>query len=281
MDSGAEVAVGGCQTEAHDVRLRPDRADRSRQGLHRRVAQGRAARAPRRVGDAGDRGPAGRAPSRDGAGRSGAAGRLLPVPRLRPLHRDLPVGRRPDQDRRGRAAADVRGRGRAGGAERPVRGADGHPVHLDRARHPGRGVRRGHRGRPGGRRARPRHRAALDLRHPRRAGAGGRRRHAADRPRPRPVEPGRIRARWPRDRRTAAAVQAVLRRGPGRRPAQRPARRRDHRTGDDLGRHPRARRRADRSRHLRRPGSRAARVPGRSTRSRSRSARPPTSPPAR
>ena len=45
------------------------------------------------------------------------------------------------------------------------------PYTSVRARHPDRGVHRGDRGRPGRRRARPRRRAALDLRHPRRVRA--------------------------------------------------------------------------------------------------------------
>ena len=56
-------------------------------------------------------------------------------------------------------------------AEHPVRRADRHPVHLGDPRHPGGGLRGGDRGRPGGRRGRFRHRAALDLRHSRRARA--------------------------------------------------------------------------------------------------------------
>ena len=57
-----------------------------------------------------------------------------------------------------------------------LRRADHDAVHLGRARHPDRGVHRGDRGRAGRGRARPRRRAALDLRHPRRVRArvGGR-----------------------------------------------------------------------------------------------------------
>ena len=57
-----------------------------------------------------------------------------------------------------------------------------------------------------------------------------------DRARPPARRAGRLRARRARGRRAAAAVQAVLRRGPRGRAAQRAARRRDHRAGDDLGR---------------------------------------------
>ena len=61
----------------------------------------------------------------------------------------------------------------------------------------------------------------------------------------------------------AGAVPAALRRRPGRRAAQRAARRRDHRPGDDLGILAPARRRADRARHLGRPGPGAAGPPRR------------------
>ena len=53
-----------------------------------------------------------------------------------------------------------------------------HAVHLGAGRRPDRGLRRGHRGRPGRRRARPRRAAALDLRHPGRVRPARGRRHA-------------------------------------------------------------------------------------------------------
>ena len=104
------------------------------------------------------------------------------------------------------------------------------------ARHPDRGVHRGDRGRPGGRRAGLRTRAALDLRHPGRVRGPGRRRHPRLRARPPGRGPDRLRPRRSRGRRTPAAVPAALRRRPRGRAAQRPARRRDHRPGDRLGR---------------------------------------------
>ena len=89
------------------------------------------------------------------------------------------------------------------------------------------------------------------------AGPAGGRGDPAHRPGRAPGRAGQLRPRRPGDRRTPAAVQAVLRPGPGGRAALRAARRRDHRAGDDLGRDPRARRGADRARHLRgtRPAS--------------------------
>ena len=121
---------------------------------------------------------------------------------------------------------------------------------------PDRGLHRGHRGRPGGRRAGPRHRAALDLRHPGESGLP-----AADATldyalNHRARRAGRLRARRSRGRRTPAAVQAALRRRPCRRAAQRAARRGDDRAGDGVGRAAPPRRRADRARHLLGPGPR-------------------------
>ena len=92
---------------------------------------------------------------------------------------------------------------------------------------------------------------------------------------------GRVRARRAGDRRTAAAVQAALRRRPRGRAAQRAARRRDDRAGDDLGRAPRPGRRADRPRHSAVAGPRAGRRTSPSTGSRSRSARRRTRHPRR
>ena len=111
--------------------------------------------------------------------------------------------------------------------------------------------------------ARLRHRPALVLRHPGRGRAAGRRGDAADRAGGAARRADQLRAGRARDRRAAAAVQAVLRPGPRGRAAQRPARGRDHRAGDDLGRAARARRRADRARHLRRAGPAADGPPGR------------------
>ena len=98
--------------------------------LHRRPAQGGAARAPRRLGLAPDRGRAGR-PAR---GRT-------PVPAdpdaladyfafrdFAPLHRGLPQRRRPDPRRRGRPHADLRGGPGAGPPAGPLRRADRHAV---------------------------------------------------------------------------------------------------------------------------------------------------------
>ena len=131
-------------------------------------------------------------------------------------------------------------------------------------------------------RGRLRHRAALVLRHPRRG---------------RPARPPRRRcgSRWserpdglisfglggpeigvPRpqfkpyfDRARAAGLRSRAARGG------------DHRPGDRLGRAARARRRADRARHLRRAGPGAAGLPGRAADRRWRSARPPTCAPGR
>ena len=82
-------------------------------------------------------------------------------------------------------------------------------------------------------RGRLRHRAALVLRHPRRGRAAGRRGDAADRARRAAGRADQLRPGRPRDRRAPAAVQAVLRPGPGgraalacRTPARPPARRR-------------------------------------------------------
>ena len=145
------------------LRGRPAPADRARPAggrrppggdrpvrLHRRTAQGGAARAPRRLRLAADRGRAGR-PARGahpGAGRSGRARRLLRVPRLRPLHRGLPERRRPDPGHRGRLAAHPRGGPGAGPPAGPVRRADRDAVLARAPGHPGAGVLRGDRGRP-------------------------------------------------------------------------------------------------------------------------------------
>ena len=77
---------------------------------------------------------------------------------------------------RGRADADLRGRPRPRRPAGALRRADHDALHVGGARHPHRGVHRGDRGRAGRGRARPRRRAAVDLRHPRRVGAGVRRR---------------------------------------------------------------------------------------------------------
>ena len=90
-----------------------------------------------------------------------------------------------------------------------------------------------------------------------------------------------LRPRRARDRRAPAAVQAVLRPRHRRRPALRPARRGDHGPGDRLGRAHRAARRAHRPRHQLHPGPGAAGPPRRAPHRRWRSARRPTSPPAR
>ena len=103
---------------------------------------------------------------------------------------------------------------------------------------------------------------------------------ATDRQAP-PGGPGLLRARRARDRRAAAAVQAVLRPGDRGRPALRAARRRDDGPGDGLGRADRPARRAHRARHELRPGPEAARAPRRAPHRRWRSARRPTSRPAR
>ena len=80
-----------------------------------------------------------------------------------------------------------------------------------------------------------RHRAALVLRHPRRGGPAGRRGDAAHRPGRAPGRAGQLRPGRPGDRRTPAAVQAVLRPGPGGRAALGAARRGDHRAADRSG----------------------------------------------
>ena len=194
--------------------------------IHRPTAQGRAARAPRRLGLAPHRLRARHPPPGRGAERPGGPHRVLRVPRLRPLHRGLPGRRRPDPHARGRPAAHLRDRPRDGrGAAGAVRRADLHPAHLGAHRDPDRGVHRGDRGRAGGRRARVRHRAALDLRHPRRARGPRRRRDARLRAGPRAGVVDRLRPRRSRGRRTPAAVRVALRGRPGRRAAQHPARR--------------------------------------------------------
>ena len=75
------------------------RRDRPRR-LHRRPAEGRAARPPRRLGLAADRLRARRAAPRRRAQRPRGAAGVLRVPRLRALHRGLPRGRRPGPRRR-------------------------------------------------------------------------------------------------------------------------------------------------------------------------------------
>ena len=180
---------------------------------------------------------------------------------------------RDDEDVR---PADLRDRPRAGPRPGPVRRAHRHAVFARAPRHPGAGVLRGDRGRPGRRGRRLRRGPALVLRHPGRGRPARRRGDAPDRARGAARRPDQLRPRRAGDRRTAAAVQAVLRQGPRRRAAQRPARRGDHRAGDDLGRGAGAGRRADRARHLRGPGSAADGLPGRARHHRWRSARRPT-----
>ena len=186
-----------------------DTARREPRILHRRPAQGRAPRPPRRVGVAADRLRARGAPPRRGRpGRPGGAPGVLHVPRLRPLHRGLPRGRRPDPHARGRPAADLRGRARDGaGPEPPLRRAHLHAVHVCAPRHPDPGLHRGHRGRAGRGRARLRPGAAVDLRHPRRVRGPGRRRDAGVRPRAPHRRAGRLRPRRPGDRGAAAQFE--------------------------------------------------------------------------
>ena len=69
-----------------------------------------------------------------------AARRVLHLPRLPALHRGVPVGGRPDQRRRGRPDADLRGGPRHGRPADPVRGVDDHPVFVGESGYPGGGV---------------------------------------------------------------------------------------------------------------------------------------------
>ncbi len=164
-----------------------------------------------------------------------AARRLLHLHRLRALHRGLPLGRRPDPRRRGRPDAHLRGRARPGRPAGPLRRADADAVLVDRPRHPAEAFCEAVEDARVERRARPRRRAALVLRHPRRGRPAGRRRHPRRRPDPAPGRAGQLRPRRPGARRAAQLVRPALRRGPRRRAAQRPARRRVDRPGDDLG----------------------------------------------
>ena len=192
--------LGGCGRAGLDCRgaclLRPRR-------LRRRPAQGRAPRPPRRLGLAGDRRRA-RRPARGvdlGADRPAAARGVLHLHRLRPLHRALPLGRRPRPHPRGPARPHPRRRARHGGAEHPVCRADPHAVHLGRARDRRRGLLRGRRGRPARPRAGGRSGAALGLRHPGGVRSRGRRRHPRRGPDPAPRGPRRLRPRRSGDRR--------------------------------------------------------------------------------
>ena len=151
--------------------------------VHRRTAQGRAARPPRRVGLARDRLRARDAPprasSRSTPTSCAASSSSATSPTSsRSTSRSSTLIRTED---------DVRyltyevARELADEPAGPVRRADLHAVHLGaarrpRPRHADRGLHRGHRGRPDRRRARLRDRAALDLRHPRRERDAGRRR---------------------------------------------------------------------------------------------------------
>ena len=213
-----------------------------------------------------------------------AAARLLRVPRLRALRRGLPRGRRPDPHRRGRPVPHLRGGPRDGrGPADPVRRADVHAVHVRDAdgRHPDRGLHGGHRGRPDRRRARLRPGAALDLRHPGGERRAGGRRDARLRPGPPGGRSRRLRARRAGDRRASRAVPAALRRAPAppactasRTPARRPGPRRSGSrcacsAPSGSGTAPPRPRTRRCSRTSPRPGSR------------SRSARRPTSRPAR
>ena len=99
--------------------------------LHRGAAQGRAPRAPRRLGVPPHRGRTRGPPRRlEGPHRPRGAGRLLHLHGLRALHRGLSVGRRPDPHPRGCAPSHLRGGARHGPAEHPLRRADHHAVLL-------------------------------------------------------------------------------------------------------------------------------------------------------
>jgi trans-aconitate 2-methyltransferase len=134
--------------------LRPEGTSCDRADLvHRRPAEGRAARAPRGLGVAAHRRRAGRPPRGRlaGAGRPGALGRLLRVPRLRhfiEVYLTVVDLIRDDEDVRMLTYEVARelARQQVRYAELTVT-----PVLQRQARHPGRGVLRRDRGRPPGR----------------------------------------------------------------------------------------------------------------------------------
>ena len=219
----------------------------------------------------------GRAAPGSRAGRPGRTRRLLPFHRLRALRRDLPLGRRPDPDRRGCPIAHLRGGRRDGRAADPLRRADGHAVHLGRRRHRRRGIRRGDRGRADCRRARfrPGLRWIFDI--PGEFGLAGAPRTRS----PPPCEhgaagPGRLRVRRAGARRARGRSSSRTSTGPARpgcTASPTPARPPDPETIWDALHRPR--RRTDRPRHHGGPRPPAARPPRRAPDHRSRSARRP------
>ena len=229
--AAAGAARGPTQTEAVTV------PSPSLDVLHRRPAQGRAARPPGRLGLAADRRPArGTSPRR----------RAQPTPRRWPAYFQFDdfahfISIYLSVVKLVETAEDVRlltyeiGREMAGQQIRYAELTITPYLSVERPA-AGRGVPGGDRGRADRRRARLRRPAALDLRHPgrlRRPGRGDDRLDRAGPPRPRA---GRARHRRVGAGLPAVDVRRAVRPGPGVRAALGPARRRDHRPGDDLGR---------------------------------------------